>query len=199
MPGQERADREAGQGSLRGLALCGCALAGRHNGQRRLDDVDLGRRCYSVGVVPCLVLALILAVFSLILSLAKIITNGGPRVDPFHSWAFTAQHCEEGVGLLEVCKHCQRLLRLPLQQAELEKQEADLDGEEVVNGLDVLKELLKDQRGLRMLAQLHAEERLVVSENTEVLILPIRILLVIFTFPSTLVLLVALPRAIVGL
>mmetsp|Transcript_96310 Transcript_96310/g.272302 ORF Transcript_96310/g.272302 Transcript_96310/m.272302 type:complete len:235 (+) Transcript_96310:2277-2981(+) len=153
VPREERAQREARQGAFRRLAL-GCRRrlrwprndrrSSRGGGAVRRGSVARG----SVGDFPVR-----LALLALVFLFGGFFAHSS--LDLRRS--LTTQHGEERIRFLKVVQDGDRLLGFSLQEAQLEQQEANLDGEEIVNRLNVFKELLQDKGGLRVLAELQAQ------------------------------------------
>jgi peptide chain release factor 3 len=75
---------------------------------------------------------------------------------------------ERGKRLLEVAKHVGRALRLLLQQVHVEQQEAELERQELVDGLDVGKHVLEQRAALGELLELVVEDGHVVRGQRRV-------------------------------
>mmetsp|Transcript_3522 Transcript_3522/g.6691 ORF Transcript_3522/g.6691 Transcript_3522/m.6691 type:complete len:335 (-) Transcript_3522:91-1095(-) len=180
MPGQKGTDGEARQRTLRSLSLLRCWRLWKGQGHDLL---------LSAWLSP--ILTFLPQVISAVIH--------GCCVDDFGRGTLASEDGEEGIRFLQVSEDLNCLLWLALRQAKLQQQEANLDGKKVVDGLDVVEELLQDQSGLRVLPELDTQEGLVVPQDAEVLVLAVGLLIVLIFLATALVLLIALTCTIVRL
>mmetsp|Transcript_38620 Transcript_38620/g.111033 ORF Transcript_38620/g.111033 Transcript_38620/m.111033 type:complete len:483 (+) Transcript_38620:1686-3134(+) len=191
---EEGADREAWQRPLRRIATGSAglfALRGGPGTPRPRTGLSAGFRCLD----PCCRRGRLWRAFAI----AGPGSVANHRLHDFRDRSLAAEDRQKCRRLLKVGQDGQRLLRIALQQTQLQQQEADLDGKEVIDWLDVFEKLLQDQCRLSVLPQLHAQQSLVIPQHADILVFPICVIVLLFPLLPPLVLLVALSRPVVCL